>query len=260
MEHLLKAAGNQTGQHAAQARVKAEDSLRAAKARVAELQDVAAAKTRAAGRATDEYVRANPWQVLADLHLRGIRTGLDAFAEPGIGFLALGALRIPTRDAPVLSPHRSAPFVRWRTYELAASQGARRRAPVHSNCKWSLQRTSDDREFRMPERGSYGPHPPERLAPARMSDAKAVPPSPRENRLLAALPPADYDRLLPCLEPLPLPLGWIIGCSDCCCATPRRCSCKPGRSRCAIDAIRWSSGSAAGSCPVSIDCHRASSR
>ena len=62
----------------------------------------------------------------------------------------------------------------------------------------------------MAERGSYGPRPPERLAPARMSDAKAVPPSPRENRLLAALPPADYDRLLPCLEPVPLPPGWII--------------------------------------------------
>ena len=62
----------------------------------------------------------------------------------------------------------------------------------------------------MPERGSCGPRPPECLAPARTSDAKAVPPSPRENRLLAALPPADYDRLLPCLEPVPLPLGWII--------------------------------------------------
>lgn len=65
MEHLMKAAGNQTGQHAAQVRVKAEDSLRAAKAHVAELQDMAVAKTRAAGRATDDYVRANPWQVVA---------------------------------------------------------------------------------------------------------------------------------------------------------------------------------------------------
>ena len=55
----------------------------------------------------------------------------------------------------------------------------------------------------MPERESCGPHPPERLAPARTSDAKAVPPSPKENRLLAALPPADYDRLLPCLDRLP---------------------------------------------------------
>lgn len=65
MEHLLKAAGNQTGQHAAQVRVKVEDSLRAAKERVADLQDMAAAKSRAAGRATDDYVRANPWQVMA---------------------------------------------------------------------------------------------------------------------------------------------------------------------------------------------------
>jgi len=65
MEHLLKAAGDQTGQHAAQVRVKVEDSLRAAKTRVAGLQDMAVAKTQAAGRATDDYVRANPWQVLA---------------------------------------------------------------------------------------------------------------------------------------------------------------------------------------------------
>ncbi len=65
MEHLMKSAGNQTGQHAAQVRVKAEDSLRAAKAHVAELQDMAAAKARAAGRATGDYVRANPWQVVA---------------------------------------------------------------------------------------------------------------------------------------------------------------------------------------------------
>ena len=75
MEHLLKAAGDQTGQQAAQVRVKAEDSLRAAKARVAELQDMAAAKTRAAVRATDEYVRANPWQVLALCTFAGFLVG-----------------------------------------------------------------------------------------------------------------------------------------------------------------------------------------
>jgi CRP-like cAMP-binding protein len=43
-----------------------------------------------------------------------------------------------------------------------------------------------------------------------MSDAKPVPPPPRDNRLLAALPVADYNRLLPCLEPVPLPLGRTI--------------------------------------------------
>jgi ElaB/YqjD/DUF883 family membrane-anchored ribosome-binding protein len=75
MEHLLKAVGNQTGQHAAQVRVKAEHSLRAAKAHVGELQDMAAAKTRAAGRATDDYVRANPWQVLAICTFAGFLLG-----------------------------------------------------------------------------------------------------------------------------------------------------------------------------------------
>jgi CRP-like cAMP-binding protein len=35
-------------------------------------------------------------------------------------------------------------------------------------------------------------------------------PSPRQNRLLAALPAADYERLLPELELVPLPLGWAV--------------------------------------------------
>jgi ElaB/YqjD/DUF883 family membrane-anchored ribosome-binding protein len=56
-------------------RVKAEDSLRAARAHVAELQDMAAARTRAAGRATDDYVRANPWQVLAICTFAGFLLG-----------------------------------------------------------------------------------------------------------------------------------------------------------------------------------------
>ena len=35
-------------------------------------------------------------------------------------------------------------------------------------------------------------------------------PNPRQNRLLAALPAADYERLLPELELVPLPLGWAV--------------------------------------------------
>jgi CRP-like cAMP-binding protein len=34
--------------------------------------------------------------------------------------------------------------------------------------------------------------------------------TPRQNHLLAALPPADYERLLPNLELVPLPLGWAV--------------------------------------------------
>jgi ElaB/YqjD/DUF883 family membrane-anchored ribosome-binding protein len=64
-EQLLRATASQTGQHVAQARARAEESLQAAMARVADLQGVALARTRAAGRATDDYVHANPWQVMA---------------------------------------------------------------------------------------------------------------------------------------------------------------------------------------------------
>jgi CRP-like cAMP-binding protein len=35
-------------------------------------------------------------------------------------------------------------------------------------------------------------------------------PTPRQNCLLAALPLDDYERLLPHLEPVPLPLGWTV--------------------------------------------------
>ena len=34
--------------------------------------------------------------------------------------------------------------------------------------------------------------------------------SPRQNHLLAALPAADYERLLPDLELVPMPLGWAV--------------------------------------------------
>jgi len=75
MEQLLKATATQTGEHVAQVRAKAEESLRAARSRVADLQDVALAKTRAAGRATDDYVRANPWQVMVICAIAGLVLG-----------------------------------------------------------------------------------------------------------------------------------------------------------------------------------------
>jgi ElaB/YqjD/DUF883 family membrane-anchored ribosome-binding protein len=82
MEQLLSATASQTGQQVAQVRAKAEESLKAAKARVAELQGVALAKTRAAGRATDDYVRANPWQVVGVCTAVGLLLGF-ALARGG---------------------------------------------------------------------------------------------------------------------------------------------------------------------------------
>jgi CRP-like cAMP-binding protein len=40
--------------------------------------------------------------------------------------------------------------------------------------------------------------------------AKTPPPDPKQNRILAALPAADYERLLPELKLVPMPLGWTM--------------------------------------------------
>ena len=75
IEELLKATASQTGQQVAQVRARAEESLTAVKARVADLQQVALEKTRMAGRATDEYAHANPWQVMAIGAVAGLVLG-----------------------------------------------------------------------------------------------------------------------------------------------------------------------------------------
>ena len=75
MEQLLRATAGQTGEHVAQVRARAEESLRAAKSRFIDLQDAALARTRAAGRATDDYVHANPWQVMAICAAVGVVLG-----------------------------------------------------------------------------------------------------------------------------------------------------------------------------------------
>jgi ElaB/YqjD/DUF883 family membrane-anchored ribosome-binding protein len=76
MEQLLRATASQTGQHVAEVRARAEDSLNAARARLVDLQAAVLARTRAAGRATDDYVRANPWQVIAISAAAGLAVGL----------------------------------------------------------------------------------------------------------------------------------------------------------------------------------------
>ena len=63
-EELPKATANQTGERITAARVKAEESLKAAKARLAEQEGAVMAKTRAAAKATEDYLRANPWKAV----------------------------------------------------------------------------------------------------------------------------------------------------------------------------------------------------
>jgi ElaB/YqjD/DUF883 family membrane-anchored ribosome-binding protein len=73
---LLKATGGQSGQLIAQMRADAQESLKEARARVAELPDVVLAKTRGAARVADDYVRANPWQVMSIGAVAGLVLGI----------------------------------------------------------------------------------------------------------------------------------------------------------------------------------------
>ena len=63
-EELLKVTAGQTGERIAAARTKVEESLKKAKVGLAEEEVAMMAKTKAAAKATEDYVRANPWQAI----------------------------------------------------------------------------------------------------------------------------------------------------------------------------------------------------
>src|SRR5512136_1379977 len=75
-EELLKASASQTGERIAAARAKAEESLKAAKARLTEEEEALMAKTKAAAKATDDYVRANPWEAMGIAAAVGLLFGI----------------------------------------------------------------------------------------------------------------------------------------------------------------------------------------
>jgi len=70
VEELLRATASQTGEKLAEARTRAEESLRSARMRLTEASDDIAERTRAAATAADGYVRDNPW------HAVGIAAGI----------------------------------------------------------------------------------------------------------------------------------------------------------------------------------------
>jgi len=76
LEELLKATASQTGERITAARAKAEESLEVAKARLAEVQSAVAAQTKAAAKAADDYVRANPWQAVGISAAVGLFVGM----------------------------------------------------------------------------------------------------------------------------------------------------------------------------------------
>ncbi len=69
-EALLKATANQGGEAISNLRAKTEESLAQAKVKVAEVQEALVEKTRAAARATDDYVHEKPW------HAVGVAAGI----------------------------------------------------------------------------------------------------------------------------------------------------------------------------------------
>ncbi|MEO8753544.1 MAG: DUF883 domain-containing protein [Casimicrobiaceae bacterium] len=76
MQLYLRATANQATRRLAEARASAEDSLQAGKARAADLHAAAMERSRAAAAATDDYVRANPWQGMAICAVAGLVLGI----------------------------------------------------------------------------------------------------------------------------------------------------------------------------------------
>lgn len=75
-EALLKATANQGGEAMAAVRAKAEESLAVAKEKMADAQAVLMERTRAAARATDDYVHENPWRAVGVAAGVGLVIGL----------------------------------------------------------------------------------------------------------------------------------------------------------------------------------------
>ena len=73
---LLKQATKESGEKASDLRAQVETKLRAAKLKLMDMQDDAMDRAKATARATDEYVRDNPWQALGVAAAVGVLVGL----------------------------------------------------------------------------------------------------------------------------------------------------------------------------------------
>ena len=75
-EALLKATAGQGGEAMAEVRSKVSASLATAKAKLSDAEAVLVARTKAAARATDEYVHVHPWQAIGIAASVGVVIGL----------------------------------------------------------------------------------------------------------------------------------------------------------------------------------------
>jgi ElaB/YqjD/DUF883 family membrane-anchored ribosome-binding protein len=75
-EALLRQAAKETGDKASDLRSQVEAKLLAAKVKLQDLQDDAIDQAKAAARATDDYVRDNPWQAIGAAVAVGFLVGM----------------------------------------------------------------------------------------------------------------------------------------------------------------------------------------
>jgi len=75
-EELLRATASTAGEKVVAAREKVQESLQRAKVKLAEVEDVIIDSGKQAARATDEYVRDNPWQSVGIAAGVGLLVGL----------------------------------------------------------------------------------------------------------------------------------------------------------------------------------------
>ena len=75
-ESLLKQAATESGDRARDLREQVEAKLNSAKAKLQDLQDDALDRAKTAARATDVYVRDNPWQMIGGAAAVGFLLGV----------------------------------------------------------------------------------------------------------------------------------------------------------------------------------------
>jgi ElaB/YqjD/DUF883 family membrane-anchored ribosome-binding protein len=75
-EELLRATAGQMGEKAVVARERIQESLRVAKDKLARAEEVMLDKTKAAARATDDYVHDHPWSAVGIAGAIGLVIGM----------------------------------------------------------------------------------------------------------------------------------------------------------------------------------------
>ena len=75
-EELLRATASQAGEKVSAARARIEASLATAKVKLTEAERVLLEKSKLAAKATDDYVRDNPWQAVGIAAMAGLVLGI----------------------------------------------------------------------------------------------------------------------------------------------------------------------------------------